>query len=179
VERGRPSRTAAAPDTAAVPEVAALGSSAERISFDYRQAQVRRENADWVLAVGGQVIARFGMSEQHARQAQAAIMHYRLTEMCRIGSKDSGACYFLSSGQAPRGLMVGVLGENFQPERLAVRQYTERCFIVHGSRPILDVGKRVEDGNELLAAIRKYRFDHVCRIGPTDTECLVLLVRSY
>jgi hypothetical protein len=179
LNRGRPSRNAAELTTQAVPEVAALGATAERSTFDFRQAQVRREQGEWVLAVGARVLAHFGLSEHHARQAQAAVMHYRLTEMHTIGSPRPVACYFLSAGQAPRGLMVGLLGDAFQPERLTVHQLGEHFYLAQGGHPLFDAGTNPEDARQLLQVIRRYGFDFLCRIGPTDTQCMTILVKSF
>jgi hypothetical protein len=179
VDRGRPSRLALPSSVQAVPEVAVLGASMTRATFDYRQTQVRRENDTWVLSAGGQALARFGTSERHARLAHAVMQHYRLTELHQIGAPESGVRYFLSNGQAPRGLMVGVMGDGFQTEHLSVRQVGERFYVVERGRPVLDGGLKEEDARELLQAIRHYGFDHVCRIGPSDKEGMTLLVRIY
>jgi hypothetical protein len=179
LDRGRPSRLAQASTAQAVPEAAVLGASMTRATFDYRQTQVRRENDCWVLASGAQTLVRFGTSERHARLAYAVMQNYRLTEMHQIGAPDSGVYYFLSSGQAPRGLMVGVMGDNFQPEQLSVRQVGEKFVVTQHGRILLDCGAREEDARELLQAIRRYGFDHVCHIGPSEREGMTLLVRSY
>src|SRR5947209_20586117 len=131
---------ALAPTDQAVPEAAVLGASMTRATFDYRQSRVRRENDCWVLACGGQVLARFGASERDAHLAHAVVQYYRLTEMHQIGAPGSGVCYFLSSGQAPRGLMVGVMGDNFQPEQLAVRQIGDKFFVTQHGRVVMGGG---------------------------------------
>ncbi len=178
LERGRPARMAQL-STDAVPEVAVLGASATRATFDYRRVQVRRENGDWMLAAGGQTLARFGSSERHAQLAHAAVMHYRLTEVHQIGAPESGVRYFLSNGQAPRGLMIGLMGDNFQPEQLSIQQVHDKFVVAQRGRAILEAGTKEEDARELLQVIRRYGFDHICRIRDNDKDGLTLLVKSY
>ncbi len=178
IERGRPTRTASKGSPDAVPQVAVLGSDSKQ-TFDYRQAQVRNRNGDWILAIGGQVLAEFGSSYRHVQLAQAVLLHYRLTEVHAVGSPQPVARYFLASGQAPRGLMVGVLGEHFQTDRVMTRQSGEHWYVADGARLVLDCGPNQADAEMMVQAIRRYQFDHVCRIGPNDRECLTILVRSY
>ena len=156
---------------------ALLGASAVRTPFDCRQAQVRREGEDWVLVVGTRIMGRFGFNERDARVAQAALMHYRLNELNQIGGPECHLGYFLASGQAPRGLMVGVMGDSFQPDQLTVAQTGSDFVIVQRGRAILNCGPKEEDARQMLAAIRKYGFDHLCHIGEKDG--LTLWVKSF
>ncbi len=178
MDRGRAARDAAPLSVQGSPQVAALVATT-RASFDYRQVQARRENNEWVLSAGGQVLAKFGFSERHAHLAYALMQHYRLTEMHQIGAPESGVRYFLSNGQVPRGLMIGVMGDNFQPDQLVVQPIHDRFFLVQRGQMILDGGPKEEDARELLQVIRRYGFDHVCRVGPSEKEGLTLLVKRY
>jgi hypothetical protein len=179
IDRGRPSKQALPENDEPIAELTGPGVTTRRSIFDYRQAQVRQENGEWVLAVGSVTLARFGRSEYYAKQALTTLMYYRLTEMQLVGNPSPVASYFLASGQAPRGLMSGLMSDHFQPERLTVRQLGEQWFIADGPHPVLETGKRAEDAYHLLRVIRHYKFDHLCRIGPNDKDCLMLLVRSY
>ena len=75
--------------------------------------------------------------------------------------------------------MVGVISERFEADLLTVRQLGDHHFVCQRSRPLFDCGTKAEDAQRLLEAIRRHRFDHVCRIGPTDAQSLTILVRSY
>jgi hypothetical protein len=160
-------------------EVSATGVTTRETPFDWRQVQVRHDAGDWKLTAGGQVLANFGNSERDARLAQAAFIHYRLTEQRQIGTPTPVAGYFLSNGQPPQGVMPGLLGDSFHPESLNVRQVGEHYCLAERSHTILDCGPHEEDARHLLQVVRQYRFDNLCRIGPDDQHTLRLLVRSH
>jgi hypothetical protein len=151
----------------------------ERVPFDWRQAQVRRDNGSWKLMVGSYTLADFGTDERDARLAQAALMHFRCTERLLVGAPEPVVSYFLTSGQAPRGLMAGVFSEAFHPEVLASRQLGSRYYVTHAGRPLLDCGPKPEEARYMLCIIRKYGFDNICRIGLDDKHSLTFLVRSH
>jgi hypothetical protein len=154
------------------------GGVVERIPFSFHQVRAQPVNGEWLLTAGSLVLGRFGPSERDARLALAAVMRYRFTELDRLGGPQPVFSWFLSSGQPPRGSMAGVIGARFQPEMLTIRQSGEHYVLVQGEKPILDAGTRKEDAECLLDTIRRYQFDEICRIGPTNELCLTFFVRS-
>jgi hypothetical protein len=167
-----PLRTAAS--AGAVP---GLTDPAARVPFDWRQVQVRLEKNEWVLQAGSQVLGRFGANERDARVAQATIQYYRLNELRQVGQPTPKFTYFLANGQAPRGVMVGLRNEAFQPDRLEVRQVGGRWTVCAGEQPVVRLGDRPEEARQMLDVIRTNKFDHVCHVGGDD-QGLTLLVRS-
>ena len=88
-----------------------------------------------MLTSGSMVLARFNNAND-ARMALAAMQHYRFTEKNSIGRPQPFAAYFLSSGQAPRGLFLGVRAEPFKPDMLSLAQVDNRTAIVYKGQPL-------------------------------------------
>jgi hypothetical protein len=157
---------------------AGLEGLAERVPFDWRQVQLRPENGAWKLTAGGVVLANFGKNEADARTALLAVHHYHFTEQYRIGRPEPRCSWFLSNGQAPRGLMLGMPGVSFQPEGLTVQQLGQRWGVCAGDQVLMLVGERPEEARQVLAAIQQNHFDRLCRLGAFDGEGMTFFVRS-
>jgi hypothetical protein len=71
------------------------------------------------------------------------------------------------------------MGDNFQPDQASVHQTGENFFVAQRGRMLLNCGPKEEDARQMLAAIRRHGFDHICHIGPAEGEGLTLLVKSY
>ncbi len=151
----------------------------DRVPFDWRQAKVRRDDGEWKLVAGSNVLASFGGNERDARLAHAALMHYRLTEQHLVGGPEPIAGYFLSSGQAPRGMMVGLMGDRFRPEDLSVRQVGESYCVAEHGRPVLDCGPREDAARYMLHVIRRHQFNSVYRIGRDPQQSLTFFAKSH
>jgi hypothetical protein len=179
LERGKPAglNHPAAPES--LEATIRAGVTVERVAFDYRRATVRRDGPDWVVACGSLVLGHFGANHGDAQQALAVVMHYRLTEMYSVGSGVPVFRYFLSSAQAPRGSMVGVMSERFVPEQIEVRQLGQDYWLSQRSRPVLNCGKNPADAQHLLRAVRHHKFDNLVRIGATDQLGMAFFVRGY
>jgi len=142
--------------------------------FNWQQTQAVRDNGDWKLQVGNQLLGNFGLDEAAAKLAQSAVHFYHFTEYQRCGTGPAG--YFLCTGQAPRGLMGGTRGEVFQPELVTVRQQRSGWVLTQGQRVLIECGPNASDAQAMLEAIRKYNFDAICRIGQGE-GAIVFFVR--
>jgi hypothetical protein len=151
---------------------------AERVPFDWRQVQLRADNGVWKLTAGGVVLANFGKNEGDARTALAAVHHYRFTEQYRLGKPEPRFSWFLSGGQAPQGLMLGVPGLSFQADALKVQQVGQRWGVLAGDQVLLLLGEKQEEARQVLAAIQQNRFDRLCRLGAFDGDGMTFFVRS-
>jgi hypothetical protein len=147
----------------------------DRTQFDWRQFQLRQEGGQHTLAAGNLVLARFG-NDHDARQALAAVQHYRFTEQDRVGRPQAYCSYFLCNGQAPRGQFVGLRAEPFQPDKLSVSRVEDRWAIVNGEKPLVWFGDRPEEARVMLDVIQRNQFDRLCHIG--DDRGLSFFVRS-
>jgi hypothetical protein len=148
----------------------------ERLPFDWRRVQIRQLGNQWVLGIGEMVFSTLG-SEAEARLALDVVRRYRFTEWRRVGEGAESFSYFLINGQTPHGVMSGVQAEPFQPDLLSVRQVENRQAICQGGHPLIILGERTEDAQELLREIQRQRCDHICRVG-TGSQALTFLVRS-
>src|SRR5262249_14770205 len=126
----------------------------ERLPFDWRRVQTRQLGSQWVLGVGEMGFSTLG-SEAEGRQALDVVRRYRFTEWRRVGEGAECFSYFLINGQAPHGVMAGVPAEPFQPDLLSVRQVENRQAVCQGGHPIVMLGERVEDAQELLREIQR------------------------
>jgi len=156
----------------------AAPSAPQRLVFDYRQVQIRRDQNDWKLVFGGYVFANFGADHYTAQQALSLIQYYRFTEQFLIGRPVPTLTYFLVGGQAPRGLKFGLPAEAFFPDSVVVRQVGGQWVVCEGDRPLVSFGDKEDDARQLAAAIHRYRFDHLCRLGSGAGQSLTFLVRA-
>ena len=78
-----------------------VGDVGDRVPFDGRRLDLRREGGEWVLYAGRTPVGHFGPADRDARTALETLEQFRVTELCRIG--DSGFGFFLSNGRAPPG----------------------------------------------------------------------------
>jgi hypothetical protein len=147
----------------------------DRTQFDWRQFQLHQEGSQHTLQAGNLVLARFG-NDHDARQALAAVQHYRFTEQDRVGRPQAYCSYFLCNGQAPRGQYVGLRAEPFQPDKLSVTRIDDRWAIVHGEKPLVWFGDRPEEARVMLDVIQRNQFDRLCHVG--DDRGLSFFIRS-
>jgi hypothetical protein len=138
----------------------------EWVPIDWRRAQLREEEGHWKLLIGGEVLADFGFHETDAQLALAAMHHYRFTEHCRLGRPAPRFSYFLVNGQPPRGLMLGVSGQAFQPEGVTVQRIGADWTLCEGNRVLVNFGEHAEEARHLLEVIQRYKFDRLCHVGP-------------
>jgi hypothetical protein len=168
-----------------VSHTAALGGSvprltdvAERIPVDWRQVQLRQEGGNWKLVAGNYTVGNFGGSERDARLALAAVQFYRTTEHCLVGGPKGHFSYFLSNGQPPHGLMMGLPGQFFQPETLEVQQVGDRWAICAGAQTLVRLGDKPEEARQMLEVIQRHKFDTLCHLGASEDEGVNFLVKT-
>jgi hypothetical protein len=183
-----PSAAAATPQTAQRPPQpqwrtppAGLGPdpSADRVPFDWRQVQLRQApSGEWRLAAGSVVLANFGTNVQDARLALSALRHYRFTEQLRVGSPQPVFTCCVAGNAAPRGLMMGLSGQAFEPDKLEVRQVEGRCCLCNDKQVVLRLGERPEEAARVLDRIKETHVDRMCRMGEAGKEGMTIMVRS-
>ncbi len=149
---------------------------ADRVPFNWRQVQVRRDGKDWKLVHGGYTLASFGNDERGARLALSAVQFYRLTEHCLVGHPKPSFSYFLANGQAPRGVMMGLHNVSFQPEAVAVKKVDGQWSLCDGGRVLCAFGDKEEEAKQALQAVQRHKFDRLCRVGSGD-DAMTFMVR--
>lgn len=147
-----------------------------RVAFDWRHAQLRNAQGDWVIGVGGQTIARFGTNVSDGRTVLSAIRYYRCHEFELLGG-DLAGLWCAVPGSSPRGAMFGLSAVPIRPDKLEISQVSGRYSLCENGRVVVPVGERAEDARRLLELIRRHGYDRVCPVG-SGPEGVAFLVRS-
>jgi hypothetical protein len=145
------------------------------LRFDPRHVEVKADQGQWQLVYGEHVLASLP-NQFLARQALEVLQYYRFTEECVIGSPPAFT-YFLVHGQAPRGLKFGVHSMMVRPDAVSVRQMGTQWVLCDGDEPVVSFGSNRENANTLAQVIQRYRFDHVCRVGPPGPQSMTFLAK--
>jgi hypothetical protein len=148
----------------------------ECVPFDWRQLQARKEGQDWQLRAGQYAIAHFGSDHAAADKALSILQFYHCTEQCQIGGPQPVFTYFLANGQAPRGQMLGLGGIAIQCDALKIHPVGEAWAISDGTHILFTFDKE-QSAKQVLQAMQKHKFDHLCRIGHGETQAMTFLLR--
>ena len=139
-----------------------------RLTFAYGQVQLRQSGSHWQMAVGRAVLKDFGLQERLARDALKALQYYRFTEQYRFDGEEESFEFYLAAGQAPRGHMLGISGITFNPKDLVVRQDDDQSWVIRQELQPLVRFKTKEHAEQALEIIRRFRFDHLYRLGEPE-----------
>jgi hypothetical protein len=150
----------------------------ECVPFNWRQVRMRQDNGVWQLAAGDYILATFGTDDESARQALSVLHHYHFTEHYRIGRPQPSFSFFMINGQPPLGMMFGLGGQAFQPDKLSVQQLGPTWTLCEGDRVLVMLGDKPDEARQLLELIRQQKFDHLCRLGSPQDGGMTFLVRS-
>lgn len=153
--------------------VPGLGYVGEMVKIDSRRVEARRDKAEWVVASGPEVFARFGNNEWLARDAARVIQDGRYTEFCRVSG---GLTFFLVNGKAPTRVPFAMQGPRFTPNELKVVQSGDKFSVGMQGKSLFDVGGRA-DGEALILLIKHFGFDQVCQLG-TGRASLMFLAKN-
>jgi hypothetical protein len=148
------------------------------MQLDPHHLEVRPGPSGWQLTSGDVVLATFS-SPQEAQHSLDVVHYYRFTERNLIGQPIPSFAYYLVNGQAPQGVRIGVNSRAFRPEHLTVQQMSGEWAVVEQGSSLVTFGNREADARELLAVIQRYRFDHLCWVGPANTQGLTFLARGH
>lgn len=150
----------------------------ERVTFDWRQVQLRQDGPDWKLVSGSLVLANFGANVHDARLALSAVRHFRFTEQHRMGGERPVLSYCAAPAQSPRGVPLGMPAQVLQPDKLEVRQQGQTFALCSGEQVVLRMGERPDEARRLMEVIKTNKFDRLCQFGEPGKDGLALLVRS-
>jgi hypothetical protein len=142
-------------------DVPGVGLVGERLTFDRNKLDVRKDRADWVLASGPDVLARFGYSELAARDALRVVVDGRFTEFCKVG----GLTFLLTNGQPPTRVPFAAQGARFEPRLLAAREVGGVWGVYEGTGRLLYPAESVAEAETMVKVIRAYGFDQTCLVG--------------
>ncbi len=160
------------------PATPAPADGRDHMVFDWRRVEVRLDGADWKLTLGRQVLESFGTDALAARLALSAIRYYRFRELRHAGNDGLGTAYYLSSTQAPRSVMIGLYAEPFHPEHVEVRMLEGRYSVVDGIHPLMNFGPRKAEAEQLVAEIKRQKYNRLCKVSPFNPTGMTFLVRA-
>jgi hypothetical protein len=144
--------------------VAGVGYVGEMFRFDPRRLEIRKDNGEWQIVWGTELIGRFGPSEFAARDALRAIQESSFNEFCTVGS--SGLTFFLVNGKAPTRVPYHVQGRRFDPGALKVAKYGAAWAVTENNHHLLDCAS-AEEGEILIRVLKHFQFDQLCHLGPS------------
>lgn len=153
--------------------VPGLGYAGERIVIDPRQIEVRKDRADFVLAHGPDVLAKFGINEWAAQDALRTVKDGRYTEFCRVGE----LTFFLANGKPPTRVPFSAQGIRFTPTALKVQPADGRWGVYDAGRLVVAAASK-EEGEQVVRVIQAFGFDQVCRVGPPGRGGLTFLAKT-
>jgi hypothetical protein len=134
-------------------------------AFDWQRVEVRRVGANWKLTQGARWIKDFGSNRAEAARALDIIRHYKLTQLCYVSRANARMTYFLASGRAPGGRMVGEDAVPFDWRDIRAVRVNGRWKVADNGHNLIDFGASRADAEKAAAVIRKYRFDAICFVG--------------
>ena len=134
----------------------------ERVVFDARKLDVHKDRADYVVAAGPDVLARFGPDEWAARDAAKLIQDARFTEACRVG----GVSFYLAHGAAPTRVPFGAQATKFDPAALKQTPADGGVSLTDPAGRRLFTVPTAADADDLIRVLKGYGFDTVCQSGP-------------
>src|SRR5205823_2621579 len=129
------------PGLPVITNVAAPDGLVERTPLDWRQTKLVQDGRAWKLVSDKQEVAKF-ISEREAQLALSTFLYYRFTERDQVGSPRVHFTYYLADGQVPRGPVIGVPVEVFQPERLRVEEVGGRWTLGTAEHVLLSFDDR-------------------------------------
>ncbi len=148
----------------------------ERIVFDSKSLEIRREKGDWVLASGTDVIANFGASEWSARDGLKLVQEQRFTEYCKF-NKD--VCFFLCNGNAPTKVPFSVQASRFEVSLLKVRKGVgDKYAVYEGVGRQLFACDTEKEAEQLVQLLQHYGFDQKCQLGLSANSSLKFLAKT-
>ena len=158
-------------------DVPGVGTVGHKIKLDPKKLDIRRDSAEFVLAQGGDILAKFGRDEFSARDALRALQQMRPTAVVRIGTP--GITFFLAGAEPPNRLPFGTMGAAFDSDRLVARQTLDGAYHLYDplGREIAVAGTKA-DAEAIRVAIKHFKLNRTCQIGSTPAHALTFLGRT-
>jgi hypothetical protein len=150
------------------------GFAGEQIRIDPRKVEVRKDKADYVLASGTDVLAKFGPSDWSARDALKVVQDCRFTEFCQLGDMT----FFLVNGQAPTRVPFNVQGQRFDPKAVKTRSTDGRFGVFDGGGRQLFSASSADEAEQIVKIIQGYGFDMTCAVGQNPRTAMKFLAKT-
>jgi hypothetical protein len=141
-----------------------LGTVGERTPFDPLRTDIHKAADGWHLVAGPHDLVRLGQGDYAARQALLTVQRYPMNEYVRVGTAGYG--FFLSRGQAPRGVPIGIRSTAFDPAALAVKPDGDHLSLTDGRHVLTTFpSNQPTEAALALSVVKHYGFDAQCEVG--------------
>jgi hypothetical protein len=132
--------------------------------FDYHHVEVRRNGDGWQLFANGKPLKEFPR-ETDARQAQQLIQQFRLNHYGTIGTPQPVIEYWLSDGQAPKGIVRGLRLTALDSASVRAELVQDQWCVRDDRQIFFRFGPHEDDARQAADVIRRHGFNHVGFIG--------------
>lgn len=144
-------------------------------AFDPDVAELRWQDNRWQLVAGTALLKDFGRYEAEGREVLRVVRELRLNSVTALGSPRPIMEYWLSNGEAPRGLVTGLRTLPLDAAGLKAEQVQGQWCVHDGSRILFNFGQQGDACRQALAAIQRYGFTQVGYVGQVAPVMLVFL----
>ncbi|MDL2274704.1 hypothetical protein LJC22_01075 [Desulfosarcina sp. OttesenSCG-928-G10] len=135
------------------------------VSFDSETLTVQQENGRWRIISGAHWLFDFGTDSDAVHRAFSILRHYRMKQVCTVGTSTPPFTYMLAHGGIPAGAMAGEDCVAIDPARVTAQRIQNRWKIVSDRRVVYDFGTREGDARQAVAVIKRHGFTQVCYAG--------------
>jgi hypothetical protein len=156
----------------------ATPSPEKTITFNTEQAELRWQDNRWQLVAGTAFLKDFGRQEAEGRQVLRVIRDLHLNTLTTLGSPRPIMEYWLSQGQAPRGIVTGLRTLPIDDASLKAEQVQGQWCVHDATRILFNFGPQADACRQAAEAIQRYGFTQVAYVGQAAPVMLVFLANS-
>lgn len=153
----------------------AFAQQEECLEFDFNSLTVVEDVGNYGVADSEHWIVNVGGSRPAARVALHVMQHYRMDEVCYVGSSRSPMMYFLTNRDAPNGRIAGEDCVRFDNSRAQIMERNSGWVLTDGSDPLMTLGPNLATAEQAMAAIRQYNFNEICFIDRPNPSMIYFL----
>lgn len=147
----------------------------ECLRFNYNNLTVVEDMGSYGVADNDSWVVNIGGSRPAARVALHVMQHYRMDEVCYVGSGRSPMTYFLTNRDAPMGKLAGDDCTHFRNYRMGVTERNSGWALTVDSKPLLLLGPDRASAEQALTTIRDYNFNNICFIDRQNPAMIYFL----
>jgi hypothetical protein len=147
-------------------------------AFDPDQAELRWQDSRYQLWSGNTMLKDFGRYEAEGREVLRIVRQLRLNTLTTVGSPRPIMEYWLTNGEAPRGLIAGLRTLPIDTATLTAEQVQGQWCVHDSTRILFNFGQQGDACRQALASIQHYGFSQVGYVGQVAPVMLVFLANT-
>ena len=156
-----------------IPKIGLVG---PKLNIDGRKIEMQRDQFDYQVIYGREVLGNFGKDEMMARRAMRFLQDMHVNGYVKIGK--TGFPLFLNNDQPLVKVPLGFQSLNLRPKELQVKEINGKWFVAEGNNPYFEMGNLKEDATLLLNVIQHFGLDRICTLGNPLQGGLKVLMRD-